>query len=70
MERSTIRSATVVVESFPYGLRRRPNQKDYTLRLQQYFDYELRDAAKPDWMTRGIPYLEKPGVVVGPEVEQ
>lgn len=53
----------------PHGLRRRPNQKDYTLRLQQYFDYELRDAAKPDWMAKGIPYLEKPGVVVGPEVE-
>ncbi len=54
----------------PHGLRRRPNQKDYTVRLQQYFDYYLRDAAKPDWMARGIPYLEKPGVVVaGPDSE-
>ncbi|MDQ6758229.1 MAG: prolyl oligopeptidase family serine peptidase, partial [Acidobacteriota bacterium] len=43
----------------PHGLRRRPNQKDYTVRLQQYFDYYLKGAPKPDWMERGIPYLEK-----------
>lgn len=46
----------------PHGLRRRPNQKDYTLRLQQYFDYYLKGAPKPEWMERGIPYLEKQGV--------
>jgi dipeptidyl aminopeptidase/acylaminoacyl peptidase len=43
----------------PHGLRRRPNQKDYTVRLQQYFDYYLKGAPKPDWMEHGIPYLEK-----------
>ena len=48
----------------PHGLRRRPNQKDYTVRLQQYFDYYLKDGPKPEWMERGIPYLEKPGVTV------
>jgi dipeptidyl aminopeptidase/acylaminoacyl peptidase len=48
----------------PHGLRRRPNQKDYAMRLQQFFDYYLKDAAKPDWMEHGIPYLDKPGVVV------
>ncbi|MGI8742708.1 MAG: alpha/beta hydrolase family protein [Bryobacteraceae bacterium] len=50
----------------PHGLRRRPNQKDYTVRLQQYFDYYLKGAPKPDWMERGIPYLEKPGVAIQP----
>jgi dipeptidyl aminopeptidase/acylaminoacyl peptidase len=42
----------------PHGIRRRPNQKDFALRMQQYFDYELKGAAKPDWMEKGIPYLE------------
>jgi len=42
-----------------HGLRRRPNQKDYTRRLQEFFDHHLKGAAKPDWMERGIPYLER-----------
>jgi dipeptidyl aminopeptidase/acylaminoacyl peptidase len=48
----------------PHGLRRRPNQKDYTVRLQEYFDYFLKGAAKPGWMERGIPYIESHGEVV------
>ncbi|HZQ92122.1 MAG TPA: prolyl oligopeptidase family serine peptidase [Terriglobales bacterium] len=43
----------------PHGLRRRPNQKDYTVRLQQFFDYYLKGAPKPDWMEKGIPYLDR-----------
>ncbi len=43
----------------PHGLRRRPNQKDYTVRLQEYFDYWLKGAPKPAWMERGIPFTEK-----------
>lgn len=42
----------------PHGLRRRPDQKDYTVRLQQFFDYFLKGAPKPDWMEHGIPYIE------------
>ncbi len=42
----------------PHGLRRRPNQKDYTVRLQEYFDYFLKGAPKPGWMEHGIPYIE------------
>lgn len=48
----------------PHGLRRRANQKDYTVRLQQFFDYYLKGAPKPDWMQHGIPYLDKQGVGV------
>jgi dipeptidyl aminopeptidase/acylaminoacyl peptidase len=48
----------------PHGLRRRVNQKDYTVRLQQFFDYYLKGASKPDWMEHGIPYLNKPGITV------
>jgi len=43
----------------PHGLRRRVNQKDYTVRLQQFFDYYLKGAPKPGWMQTGIPFIEK-----------
>jgi dipeptidyl aminopeptidase/acylaminoacyl peptidase len=42
-----------------HGLRRRANQKDYAMRLQQYFDHFLKGAPAPEWMERGIPYLER-----------
>jgi dipeptidyl aminopeptidase/acylaminoacyl peptidase len=51
----------------PHNLRRRVNQKDYALRLQQFFDYYLKDCPEPDWMKKGIPYLDKPGAVVDDE---
>ena len=43
----------------PHGLRRRANQKDYCIRLSEFFDYYLKGAAKPDWMEHGIPFIEK-----------
>jgi dipeptidyl aminopeptidase/acylaminoacyl peptidase len=43
----------------PHGLRRRADQKDYAIRLQQYFDHFLKGAPAPDWMEKGVPYLEK-----------
>jgi dipeptidyl aminopeptidase/acylaminoacyl peptidase len=42
-----------------HGLRKRINQKDYVMRLQQFFDHHLKGAPKPEWMERGIPYLER-----------
>ncbi len=42
-----------------HGLRKRPNQKDYTRRMQEFFDHFLKGAPKPEWMERGIPYLER-----------
>ena len=43
----------------PHNLRRRANQKDYTRRMQEFFDYELKGATKPEWMEKGIPYLQR-----------
>jgi dipeptidyl aminopeptidase/acylaminoacyl peptidase len=43
----------------PHGIVRRPDQKDFTIRMQQYFDYFLKGAPKPEWMEKGIPYLDK-----------
>ncbi len=44
----------------PHHLRRRPNQKDYAIRMMQFFDYELKGATKPVWMEKGVPYLHTP----------
>ena len=40
----------------PHGLRKRVNQKDFTVRLQQFFDHHLKGAAEPEWMAKGVPY--------------
>jgi dipeptidyl aminopeptidase/acylaminoacyl peptidase len=42
-----------------HGLRKRHNQKDYTMRMQQFFDHFLKGAPKPEWMEKGIPYIER-----------
>ena len=43
----------------PHGLRNRADQKDYTIRLQQFFDHYLKGAPTPDWMEKGVPFLER-----------
>jgi dipeptidyl aminopeptidase/acylaminoacyl peptidase len=43
----------------PHNLRRRPNQKDYTRRLQEFFDHFLKGAPKPGWMEAGIPFIQR-----------
>jgi dipeptidyl aminopeptidase/acylaminoacyl peptidase len=43
----------------PHHINRRPNQKDYTVRLQQFFDHFLKGAPEPDWMAKGIPYIDR-----------
>ena len=42
-----------------HGLRKRQNQKDYTRRLQEFFDHFLKGAPAPEWMEKGIPYLQR-----------
>ncbi len=29
------------------------------MRLQQFFDHFLKGAPEPEWMVKGIPYLER-----------
>ncbi len=43
----------------PHGIRKRQNQKDYTRRLQEFFDHKLKGAPLPEWMQKGIPYLDR-----------
>jgi dipeptidyl aminopeptidase/acylaminoacyl peptidase len=42
-----------------HGLRRRHNQKDYAIRMKQFFDHFLKGAPKPEWMEKGIPFIER-----------
>jgi acetyl esterase/lipase len=41
-----------------HGLRKPANQRDYTVRMKEYFDHYLMGAPAPDWMTSGIPRLQ------------
>ena len=42
-----------------HGLRRRHNQRDFSVRMQQFFDHYLKGAPKPEWMEKGVPFLER-----------
>lgn len=42
-----------------HNLLERRNCKDLSVRLQQFFDYYLKDAPEPVWMKTGIPYERK-----------
>lgn len=42
-----------------HGLRRRADQKDYTVRMQQFFDHFLKGAPAPEWMEKGVPYIDR-----------
>lgn len=39
--------------------RKYANQKDVDRRMQEFFAHHLNGAPKPDWMERGIPFLER-----------
>lgn len=39
--------------------RKRANQKDIDMRMQQFFDHHLRGMPAPEWMREGIPFLRK-----------
>jgi len=42
-----------------HGLIKIENMRDYTLRIQQYYDHYLKDAAAPLWMLDGIAAKDK-----------
>jgi dienelactone hydrolase len=39
--------------------RKRANQRDVAMRMKQFFDHHLAGAPAPEWMRRGIPFLQK-----------
>jgi hypothetical protein len=41
-----------------HGLRKPANQRDYTVRMKEFFDHYLMGAPAPDWMVHGVPRLK------------
>ncbi len=41
-----------------HGLRKPANQKDYTVRMREFFDHHLLGKPAPTWLKQGIPHLE------------
>ena len=41
-----------------HGLQKPANQKDYTVRMKEFFDHWLMGKPAPAWYTDGVPYLE------------
>ncbi|MGH7582608.1 MAG: S9 family peptidase [Gemmatimonadales bacterium] len=41
-----------------HGLGRPVNQRDYAIRMGEFFDHYLKGAAAPDWLKNGIPRLQ------------
>ncbi len=42
-----------------HGLRKYQNQKDWQVRMQQYFDHYLKDSPAPVWLVEGVPAVKK-----------
>jgi len=42
-----------------HGLRERENQKYWTIHLDEFFDHFLLGKPRPEWMEKGVPYLER-----------
>ena len=52
----------IIFLSYPgekHGLRKFENQKDFTIRIHQFFDHHLKEKPAPEWMEKGIPFLKK-----------
>lgn len=50
----------------PHHLRKEENQKDFQIRMKQYFDHHLKGTEAPLWMKEGVRHLDKKKI--GPEV--
>ncbi len=51
----------VVLLEYPgenHSLAKRANQKDYTVRMKEYFDHYLMGKPAPDWWEQGVPRLQ------------
>jgi dipeptidyl aminopeptidase/acylaminoacyl peptidase len=52
----------VILLSYPgegHHLSNRANQKDFQVRMKQFFDHYLKGEPAPPWMTSGVPFLKK-----------
>ena len=52
----------IIFLSYPdegHNLRKYENQRDFTERMWQFLDHHLKDAPAPDWMTKGVRFLDR-----------
>jgi dipeptidyl aminopeptidase/acylaminoacyl peptidase len=42
-----------------HGLRNRDNMKHWTVHMDEFFDHYLLGTPLPEWMDKGVPYLER-----------
>jgi dipeptidyl aminopeptidase/acylaminoacyl peptidase len=42
-----------------HGLRSRENMKHWTVHMDEFFDHYLLGKPRPDWMDKGVPFLER-----------
>ncbi|MDX1585130.1 MAG: prolyl oligopeptidase family serine peptidase, partial [Balneolaceae bacterium] len=52
----------LVYEGENHGLAREENQIDYATRAFQWHDHYLKGEEAPDWIKKGLPYLERPAM--------
>ena len=42
-----------------HGLRNRDNMKHWTVHMDEFFDHYLLGAPRPEWMDKGVPFLDR-----------
>jgi dienelactone hydrolase len=47
----------------PHHLAKKENQKDFQVRMKQFFDHYLKGTPAPKWMTDGVPQVRKGGAI-------
>ena len=43
----------------PHGLRNRDNMKHWTVHMDEFFDHYLLGKPRPEWMDKGVSFLER-----------
>ena len=51
----------------PHGVSKKQNQRDWAIRMQQFFDHYLKGAQAPRWLAEGVPAVKK-GKTLGLEL--
>jgi dipeptidyl aminopeptidase/acylaminoacyl peptidase len=52
----------IILLSYPkegHSLAKRVNRVDFTNRVMEFFDHHLKGKPAPDWITKGVPFLDK-----------
>ncbi|MGZ3762527.1 MAG: alpha/beta hydrolase family protein, partial [Mucilaginibacter sp.] len=53
-----------------HGIAKLPNRKDYSVRMQEYFDFMLKDKPAPTWWAKGVSHIEMDKFIEGSTFEE